>query len=60
MARDWNVQLIQAWREANATTDFMAKMGASCNEAWQEFTEAPDGILPLLQDDVLRVQFARR
>jgi len=38
----------------------MAKMGASCNEAWQEFTEVPDGILPLLQDDALRVQFARR
>jgi len=60
MARDWNFQLNHTWREANATTDFMAKMGDSCNEAWQEFLEPLGGILPLLQDDALRVQFARR
>lgn len=60
MARDWHLQLSHTWREANATADFMAKMGANCNEAWQEFVEPPDGILPLLQDDALRVQFARQ
>lgn len=60
MARDWHLQLSHTWREANATADFMAKMGANCNEAWQEFAEPPDGILPLLQDDALRVQFARQ
>jgi ribonuclease HI len=60
MARDWNLQLIHTWREANATADFLAKMGANSNEAWHEFLVPPDGVLPCLQDDALRVQFARR
>jgi len=55
MARDWNLQLSHTWKEANATADFMTKMGVSCNQTWQEFLEPPDGILPLMQDDALRI-----
>jgi len=34
-------------------------MDANNNETWQEFLVPPDGVLPCLQDDALRVQFAR-
>lgn len=45
--------------EANASADFIAKMGAAGNISWLEFEDPSDEILPLLQDDASRKEFLR-
>lgn len=59
LARDWEVTLLHTLREANASADVLAKMGASQRERLQIITAPPAAMGTYLQADAMRVVFLR-
>jgi len=51
LQRSWSVQLKHFVKEANSSSDFMAKQEAASFEIWHEFLEPPEGLLLLLHAD---------
>lgn len=41
MASNWRIQLKHIWREANATVNYMAKLGSTGTVTWHEFLLPP-------------------
>jgi hypothetical protein len=51
MNRDWQVSLLHTLREGNTCADFLAKLGATSNEAFSSIAIPPVGLnLSLLAD----------
>lgn len=59
LRRDWEITINHTYREGNFCADFLAKMGARCNEPLVNLDAAPPGLGPLLVADAMGVSFRR-
>lgn len=59
LQRDWNVNLVHVYREANFGVFHLAKMGATNEARLQIMEEAPDSMEQIMLVDMLEVPSVR-